>query len=155
MMRDYVQIFRDIDLNNSGFVNGNPFVLYKNLVFLLYLFLYFNISKVEDAEKVFVSAGVSGEILAKIWSLADRNKDNQLDIFEFVTAMYLLRCKNKGIAIPEKVPEQLLISIEKQAHKLGATNTRPLEELFQTIPKPRQRVIVSRVNSHLEGLYSL
>ncbi|KAF2221413.1 hypothetical protein BDZ85DRAFT_221317 [Elsinoe ampelina] len=80
----YDQFFDNIDTNRSGFLTG------------------------EQAVKFFGDSGLSEEILASIWDLADIRSEGQLNRDEFAVAMYLIRQSRSGTSLPAFLPAALV-----------------------------------------------
>jgi len=59
------------------------------------------------AKKELVKSKLPGQVLAKIWRLADVDRDGCLDIDEFALANYLIRLKLDGVEIPSELPAHL------------------------------------------------
>lgn len=60
---------------------------------------------------LFSRSGIDRMTLAKIWNLADMDKDSQLDATEFKIALHLIANQLKGIEVPEVLPAELLASL--------------------------------------------
>jgi len=77
----------------------------------------FNKIKVEgfvtgmQAKNVFPSYGVDFGDLATIWSLSDRDLDNQLNLEEFCIARFLIEARKASVDFPSSLPESLLSSV--------------------------------------------
>ncbi|PNS13867.1 hypothetical protein CAC42_1358 [Sphaceloma murrayae] len=80
----YDQFFDNIDTNRSGIVKG------------------------EQAVAFFADSGLSEEILASIWDLADIRSEGQLNRDEFAVAMYLIRQSRSGASLPAFLPAALV-----------------------------------------------
>jgi START domain/Cytoskeletal-regulatory complex EF hand/Regulator of G protein signaling domain/WW domain len=63
------------------------------------------------AREIFSASGLPAEALGKIWALADRDRDKQLDKKEFTVAMALVRGKQKGWQLPSALPDPLVWSV--------------------------------------------
>lgn len=80
----YGQHFGSCDTNHDGFVEG------------------------AEAVALFSKSGLERDALAKIWQLADMDKDNRLNKHEFCVAMHLIVCvSKKGLAMPQVLPDYL------------------------------------------------
>jgi len=66
----------------------------------------------QEASVYFNRSGLSGPDLQKIWILADQNKDNLLDVDEFILASVLCQNKltNSAFVLPDVLPATLLTS---------------------------------------------
>ncbi|XP_061091351.1 intersectin-2-like [Conger conger] len=58
----------------------------------------------DQARKFFLLSGLPADVLAKIWALADLNKDGKMDRLEFSIAMKLIKLKLQGHGLPSTVP---------------------------------------------------
>ena len=58
--------------------------------------------------KVFVKSKLPNTELAKIWRLADYNKDGRLCDEEFALAMHLIDIRSHGHELPETLPKHLV-----------------------------------------------
>ncbi|WAR07129.1 ITSN1-like protein [Mya arenaria] len=61
-----------------------------------------------EARAILVQTGVPQQMLAQIWNLSDVDKDGQLNCDEFCIALHLCDCVRMGIALPPKLPQELL-----------------------------------------------
>ena len=61
-----------------------------------------------QAKTVLTSSGLSTGSLRKIWELSDMDKDGQLDLNEFVVAMYLSDCVKAGEAVPKELDPSMI-----------------------------------------------
>lgn len=53
-------------------------------------------------------SGLSNQVLAKVWTLSDADKDNKLSVMEFAVAMHLTHCmKNLNLSLPDVLPPAL------------------------------------------------
>eukprot|EP00026_Physarum_polycephalum_P006684 Phypoly_transcript_06735.p2 GENE.Phypoly_transcript_06735~~Phypoly_transcript_06735.p2 ORF type:complete len:202 (+),score=23.63 Phypoly_transcript_06735:1076-1681(+) len=67
-------------------------------------------------KKFFIESGLAVQVLSKVWSLSDIDKDGFLDIDEFTLAMHLVTClKEYNIALPETLPSTLIPVSKKGA----------------------------------------
>lgn len=66
--------------------------------------------KGQDAKTVFLSTGVSVEVLKKVWALADISKRGLLDSEEFAVAMHLIEALRDGrmAELPARLPAALV-----------------------------------------------
>jgi len=87
IQNEFKEIFMQVDQDHDGFISG------------------------EQAKLFFSSSGLSKEVLAKIWSLSDRNRDLKLDLKEYIIAMFLIRMKQAGAVIPNSLPKNLVSSV--------------------------------------------
>ena len=55
-----------------------------------------------------MSSKLPNSVLSKVWSLADTDRDGQLDEEEFCLAMYLIDYKLSGNDLPSTLPEHLI-----------------------------------------------
>jgi len=63
-----------------------------------------------DVTQLFKDSGIE-IFMPRIWGLADRTKDNKLDIDEFCLLMSLINAKNQGRPLPIALPQSLLLSV--------------------------------------------
>jgi hypothetical protein len=63
-----------------------------------------------EARQVLNQTGLGHSVLAKIWTLADVDKDGRLSQDEFAIAMHLVEKARKGLTIPVTLPPELLPS---------------------------------------------
>ncbi|TDL18518.1 hypothetical protein BD410DRAFT_497704 [Rickenella mellea] len=82
--KNYDQIFRAWDAQNTGFISG------------------------QMALEVFGQSGLDKNDLAKIWALADVDNRGKLNIAEFHVAMGLIYRKLNGNEIPDQLPPELV-----------------------------------------------
>ena len=61
-----------------------------------------------QAKHVMMSSKLPNSVLSKVWSLADTDRDGQLDEEEFCLAMYLIDYKLSGNDLPSTLPEHLI-----------------------------------------------
>ncbi len=64
------------------------------------------------ALELFSRAGLDRTLLARIWNLADLDKDNMLNDNEFMIAMHLIMISMKGYELPLLTPIELVHNIE-------------------------------------------
>eukprot|EP01122_Echinamoeba_exundans_P007188 TRINITY_DN2150_c0_g1_i1.p1 TRINITY_DN2150_c0_g1~~TRINITY_DN2150_c0_g1_i1.p1 ORF type:complete len:683 (-),score=198.01 TRINITY_DN2150_c0_g1_i1:220-2268(-) len=69
----------------------------------------------QQAVSLFTKSKLGREDLAKIWALADMDRDNQLSQQEFIVAMHLITKRVAGEEIPETVPASLVESASSSA----------------------------------------
>ena len=60
------------------------------------------------AKKVLGSSGLPTTALRDIWNLADVDSDGQLDLHEFVIAMFLIDMVKQGHAVPAKLDPEMV-----------------------------------------------
>lgn len=60
------------------------------------------------AKPILSASGLPSSSLKKIWGLADIDKDGQLDLQEFVVAMFLIDMVKQGSAVPEALDEAMV-----------------------------------------------
>eukprot|EP01113_Clastostelium_recurvatum_P019129 TRINITY_DN2255_c0_g1_i4.p1 TRINITY_DN2255_c0_g1~~TRINITY_DN2255_c0_g1_i4.p1 ORF type:complete len:1111 (+),score=298.94 TRINITY_DN2255_c0_g1_i4:251-3583(+) len=82
----YTDLFRATDDNNDGFITGS------------------------QARNLLTKSGLPYTTLSHIWALSDADKDQQLDLQEFIIASVLIEAKLKGIDLPPVLPDQLVQS---------------------------------------------
>ena len=71
----------------------------------------------------FLESGLSQDVLAVIWDLADIQNNAEFSSVEFSIAMFLIQKTNAGVELPDIVPQSLLkSSIENHQKKNNATN---------------------------------
>ena len=83
-----------------------------------------------------MSSKLPNSVLSKVWSLADVDRDGQLDEEEFCLAMYLIDYKVSGNDLPSILPDHLI-----PASKI--IREEPVEDLVQNnanenMPKPEE-----------------
>ncbi|CAL1275959.1 unnamed protein product [Larinioides sclopetarius] len=61
----------------------------------------------EQAKNLFLMSGLPPQILAHIWTLADRDSDGKMDASEFAVAMHLIEMKLKGFELPKTLPPSM------------------------------------------------
>ncbi|KAL1924206.1 uncharacterized protein VTP21DRAFT_7241 [Calcarisporiella thermophila] len=61
----------------------------------------------QSARDILLKSNLSGDVLAKIWSLANITQSGQLTFPEFALAMYLTSQKLQGREIPTRLPEHI------------------------------------------------
>jgi len=66
---------------------------------------------------LFKKSNLNNDTLAQIWTLSDRDLDNQLNISEFLISMHLVTLKLHGTDLPQTIPQELLDSISKHLEK--------------------------------------
>ncbi|KAJ8291182.1 hypothetical protein GJAV_G00022340 [Gymnothorax javanicus] len=71
----------------------------------------------DQAHKFFLLSGLPAPVLARIWRLADLNKDGKMDRQEFAIAMKLIKLKLQGEILPAVLP-----------HAMTQSNTAPQTE---------------------------
>ncbi|GBG32560.1 EH-domain containing protein, putative [Hondaea fermentalgiana] len=71
------------------------------------------------AQQAFASTGLSNNVLAKVWTLADMDHINQLDADQFAVALYLARQVQSGKSLPDTLPSSLAVAA-LPAHGLAA-----------------------------------
>uniref|UniRef100_A0A669EMH7 Intersectin 2a n=1 Tax=Oreochromis niloticus TaxID=8128 RepID=A0A669EMH7_ORENI len=62
----------------------------------------------EQARKFFLQSGLPASVLAEIWTLADVDKDGQLQADEFILAMHLVDMAKTGRPLPLTLPQDLV-----------------------------------------------
>jgi hypothetical protein len=81
------------------------------------------------ARPVMVESGLPKEVLSKVWTLSDNDKDGSLNLDEFIVCMWLMRFIGQGNEIPrtwEEIPAAVRNVPEEQV--------TPLSEDFQGDP---------------------
>jgi hypothetical protein len=73
------------------------------------------------AVQLFTQSGLSVDILAKIWDLADMDKDGGLTQQEFLIAAHLISKIREGVPLPQVVPSALVASAASSSSK-SSTN---------------------------------
>ena len=58
----------------------------------------------EKAKTILLSLGLKKSVLKRLWELSDMDKDGQLDLPEFVTAMRLVKMAQDGQTLPSVLP---------------------------------------------------
>lgn len=81
----------------------------------------------EQAREFFVKSNLPGDVLRKIWDLADITADGRLDKREFIIACYLISflVQKKG-PLPITLPTSLLSDLELTSNVAPPTATSPL-----------------------------
>ncbi|GAM19970.1 hypothetical protein SAMD00019534_031450, partial [Acytostelium subglobosum LB1] len=88
--------------------------IWENINLQSYLPIFYSLSPVEGkvngvaAKPPLQQSGLANDILAKIWRLADIDRDGKLDVDEFCLAMHLVNTKIDGIELPESLPSSLI-----------------------------------------------
>jgi hypothetical protein len=77
-----------------------------------------------QAREFFSMSRLPNDILARIYTMADIDKDGVLDLIEFSIAMHLIHKILSGLELPSQLPEPLLNSL-----KVTVTSTVPLPTL--------------------------
>eukprot|EP01114_Cavostelium_apophysatum_P007088 TRINITY_DN1879_c0_g1_i1.p1 TRINITY_DN1879_c0_g1~~TRINITY_DN1879_c0_g1_i1.p1 ORF type:complete len:955 (-),score=261.57 TRINITY_DN1879_c0_g1_i1:46-2910(-) len=111
----YEEYFRQCDTNRDGFVTG------------------------EEAKVFFSKSGLPVQDLAKIWGLADRGNDRQLDLEEFCIAMFLISVKLRGGNIPDTLPP-IFGPVQPQQQPLSQSGPTQVQPLAQVQPAPHAQV---------------
>ncbi|EGG16982.1 EF-hand domain-containing protein [Cavenderia fasciculata] len=73
-------------------------------------------------KEIFQRSGVSNDILAKIWILADIDNDAHLDREEFIIGMHLVYGAKSGYPLPDVLPKYLVPESKIVYHQTSATN---------------------------------
>jgi hypothetical protein len=60
------------------------------------------------AKEELVKSKLPNSVLAKIWRIADCDKDGMLDIDEWALINYLIKLKVEGFEVPNTLPEHLV-----------------------------------------------
>ena len=60
------------------------------------------------AKQTLYSTGCSADVLLRVWTLADIDKDGALDADEFAVAMYLAESASRGVSVPDVLPPNLV-----------------------------------------------
>lgn len=81
---EYDKIFQTLNLNADGKLSGS------------------------DAKPEMAKSKLPNSVLAKIWKLADVDKDGLLDSDEFALSMHLMKIKVNGFDLPATLPEHLV-----------------------------------------------
>ncbi|KAF9481352.1 hypothetical protein BDN70DRAFT_912316 [Pholiota conissans] len=81
--KNYNNIFRSWDAQNTGFINGTT------------------------ALEVFGASGLPKDDLARIWTLADMDDRGKLNLAEFHVAMGLIYRRLNGMPVPDQLPPEL------------------------------------------------
>ncbi len=76
------------------------------------------------AKKEMIKSRLTNPVLAKIWRLADVDKDGLLDADEFALAMHLIHIKLDGFDLPEDLPEHLVPPSKKYRESNNVFNGR-------------------------------
>ncbi|VDM43764.1 unnamed protein product [Toxocara canis] len=59
----------------------------------------------DQAKPLFMKSGLPPPVLARVWQLADYNKDGKMDRHEFSVAMHLIRVVIAGVPLPLSLPD--------------------------------------------------
>ncbi|KAF9567118.1 hypothetical protein CPC08DRAFT_703357 [Agrocybe pediades] len=79
--------FEEIDVERNGFIAGDA------------------------AARFFLTFGLPGEDLTRIWALADLNHDNRMTLDGFAIALHLITRRLEGEELPDSLPVTLLPSV--------------------------------------------
>jgi epidermal growth factor receptor substrate 15 len=112
----YDAYYASIDKNNRGYITG------------------------DEAVPFFGNSGLSEDILAQIWDLADINSEGHLNRDEFAVAMHLIRQQKSkrdgGGSLPASLPADLVPpNMRNQTHPVARTTTAPTFDALPTMPK--------------------
>ena len=90
-----------------------------------------------EVSPVFAKTGLHTGTLAKIWQLADLDKDGRLSCEEFVVAMHLAEKVKSGLPLPRVLPAELYPGSTKYAtvdRRATSSKTTPtVSILFLTL----------------------
>ncbi|KAF7257474.1 hypothetical protein EG68_06277 [Paragonimus skrjabini miyazakii] len=78
-----------------------------------------------ESRGIFLQSGLSQQILAHIWSLADLDKDGNLDCEEFCIASFLIERALAGAQLPQTLPPDLLPSVSRASGQTSSLNNPP------------------------------
>ncbi|KAF6774227.1 hypothetical protein AHF37_05813, partial [Paragonimus kellicotti] len=78
-----------------------------------------------ESRGIFLQSGLSQQILAHIWSLADLDKDGNLDCEEFCIASFLIERALAGAQLPQTLPPELLPSMSRASGQTSSLNNPP------------------------------
>lgn len=97
----------------------------------------------------FLESGLSQDVLAVIWDLADVQNNAAFSSVEFSIAMFLIQKTNAGVELPDIVPQSLLqSSIENHQNKYASAN-------FASIPHRETKPSYDSNNSSKSPLNDL
>eukprot|EP01133_Synstelium_polycarpum_P012602 gene12602-14789_t len=83
------------------------------------------------ARPVFQKSGLPNDDLAKVWMLADIDKDGHLDREEFSLAMHLIYAVKSGIILPPILPKHLVPEAKIIHYQTMATNQADWQSFAQ------------------------
>ena len=92
-----------------------------------------------QAKHIMMSSKLPNSVLSKVWSLADVDRDGQLDEEEFCLAMYLIDYKVSGNDLPSILPDHL-IPASKIIREDPAENTAQISE-NEEVPKTEETIV--------------
>ena len=92
-----------------------------------------------QAKHIMMSSKLPNSVLSKVWSLADVDRDGQLDEEEFCLAMYLIDYKVSGNDLPSILPDHLIPAskiIREEPAEIIAQNSENEE-----VPKTEETIV--------------
>ncbi|KAE9418393.1 hypothetical protein Angca_004166 [Angiostrongylus cantonensis] len=87
---------------------------------------------------VLLNSGLNPAILAKIWELADQDKDGQLDRIEMAVAMHLVYRALQGDPVPAVLPHSLIHPSKVTLTRPASTSSVNTGNAHPNIPMPPQ-----------------
>ncbi|XP_053214714.1 intersectin-1-like isoform X2 [Panonychus citri] len=115
----YTQLFNKTDTGRTGFISG------------------------AQARDILLQSGLSQQLLANIWGLADVDVDGRLTLEEFILANHLIECVQRGEQLPITLPPDL---VPPSQRKPSAVTTPVLTEW--AIPQPSKLKYTQLFNYH-------
>jgi len=78
----------------------------------------------DKAKGIFLSAGLTGDVLRDVWEVSDMDRDGKLSLAEFTVAIFLITSLRSGKikAVPQPLPPSLLQSIAGVPAPVAAPN---------------------------------
>ena len=116
-LKIYSVFFKDIDVDNDGFVDGS------------------------DCKSTFLSSELPpNPTLASIWALCDVDKQNKLNFEQFSLAMYLISRKVQGVNVPDFLTSNM---IPPSSRNKILPACAPVATVAATVPLPHSFTSVS------------
>jgi hypothetical protein len=94
-----------------------------------------------QAREFLVKSNLPQTVLAQIWSLADMDRDGQLNLGEFCLAMHFVFMKLRGRELPLCVPDTMIAALNS-FHSTDSIHRTPSGEEISTAPT------TSKIDSH-------
>uniref|UniRef100_A0A0R3PN05 Epidermal growth factor receptor substrate 15-like 1 n=1 Tax=Angiostrongylus costaricensis TaxID=334426 RepID=A0A0R3PN05_ANGCS len=104
---------------------------------------------------VLLNSGLNPAILAKIWELADQDKDGQLDRIEMAVAMHLVYRALQGDPVPAVLPHSLIHPSKVTLTRRTSTSSMNTGNAHPNIPMPLQNENVLGYRSRAGSMTSL
>jgi len=107
------QFFDKLDEDHDGYISGS------------------------QAKKIFAKTNLPNDVLGKIWTLSDVDKDNRLNWKEYALALFLIGAKLKGETLPNNLPENLYDSVfNEHSSPRAPKNVHPSGVQSQRLSSP-------------------